>query len=45
VDHKEIVEFPTDGITSNSSFEMRMNIQTPGASVMPWLQSLHQTGF
>ena len=33
VDHKEIVEFPTDGITSNSSFEMRMNIPTPGASV------------
>jgi hypothetical protein len=33
VDHKEIIEFPTDGINSNSSFEMRMNIQTPGTSV------------
>ncbi len=33
VDHKEIIEFPNDGITSNSSFEMRMTIQTPGASV------------
>ena len=33
VDHKEIIEFPADGINSNSSFEMKMTIQTPGASV------------